>query len=479
MLKKIFLITVSLLLIFGAMPASAKSENEGLCILSIGDSISRGYGLNDPNTQRFTNLMLGDNDTLINKAVDGNTANGILNQLLKNDDPNAITEEDIKSANVVTVTCGGNDLMAIFYNKFIDMWNERNPNDPLTEENAAEKLEGSLLDGLEIANAILDPDSESFLVNDKDFENALSQYIEFINEIVSHINETNPNAVIIIATQYNPYAEFKSSLLAKNAYKGMEVGVSTLNSAIINNGADGKYIVAHVKTAFDTYEGKEDLYCADPSLTSINLDFHPTASGHAVIAETFKNEIENLKFASFTILHKYENLDGGFYTETENGKAPTGKTVFATIENKEGFTCKLTETPSGVVAEDGSLSLEVEYSRNDYEITWDFGETTIEKTYKFGASITPPEQERNGFLFKGWDLSVPQTMPAENLTFTAIWEETSSHAENEDENKSLAIIIAIVLCVIAVLVIVDFFILKKRSRLAPPEKETAENSDEE
>ncbi len=61
---------------------------------------------------------------------------------------------------------------------------------------------------------------------------------------------------------------------------------------------------------------------------------------------------------------------------------------------------------------------EVEYrvAFNNYD-----GNTEI-KNYKFGESIADiPEPEREGYTFMGWDAEIPETMPAKNLEFNAIW----------------------------------------------------------
>ena len=55
---------------------------------------------------------------------------------------------------------------------------------------------------------------------------------------------------------------------------------------------------------------------------------------------------------------------------------------------------------------------------------WSDGTTEdIVQEYNMGATITPPTNpKRTGYTFAGWDPAVPATMPAEDLTFTAIWE---------------------------------------------------------
>ena len=59
---------------------------------------------------------------------------------------------------------------------------------------------------------------------------------------------------------------------------------------------------------------------------------------------------------------------------------------------------------------------------NEYTVTWVVdGEETVD-TYEFGAEInTPADPEKEGYVFAGWNGAIPETMPAENLVFTASW----------------------------------------------------------
>lgn len=50
------------------------------------------------------------------------------------------------------------------------------------------------------------------------------------------------------------------------------------------------------------------------------------------------------------------------------------------------------------------------------------GDKNVEVTTDYGKQIdTPDDPEREGYIFGGWDVLVPETMPAEDLTFNATW----------------------------------------------------------
>lgn len=68
------------------------------------------------------------------------------------------------------------------------------------------------------------------------------------------------------------------------------------------------------------------------------------------------------------------------------------------------------------------------WSINSYTITFVYGngspDSTITQAY--GTAITRPEKPtRTGYTFTGWDKTIPKTMPAENLTITALWQISS------------------------------------------------------
>jgi len=58
------------------------------------------------------------------------------------------------------------------------------------------------------------------------------------------------------------------------------------------------------------------------------------------------------------------------------------------------------------------------------------GATYDEYDVTFGAEIpVPTDPSKEGYLFAGWTPSVPSTMPAENLTFTAEWEKVPTEGD--------------------------------------------------
>ncbi|MBP5366049.1 MAG: BspA family leucine-rich repeat surface protein, partial [Bacteroidales bacterium] len=70
------------------------------------------------------------------------------------------------------------------------------------------------------------------------------------------------------------------------------------------------------------------------------------------------------------------------------------------------------------------LTVKAQWKKNQYTLKFMTDETTVYKQFAldFGAAIAAPaDPEKYGFNFGGWQPEVPQTMPAADLTISAIW----------------------------------------------------------
>ena len=134
------------------------------------------------------------------------------------------------------------------------------------------------------------------------------------------------------------------------------------------------------------------------------------------------------QFTAGEVTYKVETyvmgLDGEYgAAETKNVPATTGAEVTLTPDAREGFTVADNSVLSGIVAADGSLTLKVYYSRNQYKLTVDGAESDV----YFGVALEIADPApREGYTFTGWNVEVPATMPAENLTLVSQWSENDA-----------------------------------------------------
>lgn len=300
--NKIVCLAISLVMLIGLVPMTAFATEDTINYVALGDSISTGYGLTSAVDDGYTYLIAKEKGyNLTNLAVDGNTASGVLSQLEKES-----VQASIADADIITLTVGGNDMMAYLCKVIADQYNatqskeENKITGPQVGEIMTSSGDARKIPIVLAAMKVLTPSSDNYVIKNPEYLTELDAFIDKYNQIMSTIKELNPDVTIISATQYNPYAEFENasikfilSISLNFAYQAAEDGVTALNTAIKNNAENGGYIVADVKAAFDeAYANGIDPYVADPS--SLNLDFHPNKAGHRVLADEMLSKIPAL-----------------------------------------------------------------------------------------------------------------------------------------------------------------------------------------
>ena len=136
----------------------------------------------------------------------------------------------------------------------------------------------------------------------------------------------------------------------------------------------------------------------------------------------------NAQFTAGAVSYKVEtyemDVNGAYGAATvKTVPATTGESVSVTPETREGFTVADNSILSGTVAADSSLVLKVYYSRNQYKLTVDGAESMV----YYGAALNVAEPAaREGWTFTGWNVEIPATMPAEDLTLVSQWSENDA-----------------------------------------------------
>ena len=143
----------------------------------------------------------------------------------------------------------------------------------------------------------------------------------------------------------------------------------------------------------------------------------------------------------YTVRHHKADLNGQF-TDAEGllsetpGSGRYGLTTNEEAETFVGFTARTPVSQQKIKA-DGTTVVDIYYDRNSYTISWKANEGTlnggtndITQSLKYGASVAEPTHSRTGYDFKGWGLTadassfetIPENMPASNLSYVANWE---------------------------------------------------------
>ena len=142
----------------------------------------------------------------------------------------------------------------------------------------------------------------------------------------------------------------------------------------------------------------------------------------------------------YTVNYWLQPVDGSTdlnsYVKSEKsfvGTGTTATTAQITLADIAGFT-KPQETAEIYIKADGSAVADYYYTRNQYTVTFDTlgGSDIGMATYYYSATVKAPENNptKTGYTFDGWD-TLPETMPAQNITVKAIWTANSYEIKYE------------------------------------------------
>jgi len=259
-------------------------------LLILGDSISTGYGLDNPDADSYGAKLAAalkiSGQGYNNCAVDGLTSEGLIAALL-----DSSMEILLEECDIIVISIGGNDVMGPFF----DIAKEA-----LELEFAASNEE------LQSAVAV-NPDaitkvSAALLNNQEKFADLSAAFIENLDQIVDCIKTANPNAELYIHTIYNPFGGVPGFEMLS---LGTDVVIKPMNSAITKNAGSNGYKVADINKAF-----KEK----GPEYTNItSLDIHPNAAGHELIFNILRDIIGQPEKEQFDDVQKsdwyYESVN--------------------------------------------------------------------------------------------------------------------------------------------------------------------------
>lgn len=280
MKRRILSLLLCLCLVLALLPVSALAAESGTYLV-LGDSISTGYGLTE-DACSFVDLIAAERGyTVVNHAVNGNTAAGILSQLQGGD-----LNSDIAAADFITITVGGNDILDSLYERIAALYNA-DYKVHITPDDIIARLSSPPLDLDDfillsyVAIALNGTEDGSIVpfAESEGFADALAAFDSELAAVATYIRTLNPAVPIVVTTQYHPYSTFTEGLFSA-LNTNIDNGAQKLRQTILYGAADAGYLAADVYTAFC----ESDVELCNASPDPLNLDFHPNAAGHAVIA---------------------------------------------------------------------------------------------------------------------------------------------------------------------------------------------------
>lgn len=236
-MKKFLSLFLSLLILLTlCVPAFAsESAEEKTSYLLLGDSIAAAHGLDNPDKGGYGAIVAYSNGyDYKNDAISGSTSDACL-KLLQTSEP---VKTDIEEADIISLSIGGNDF---------------------------------ILDN--IVKLIIEAKQGNY----SNFEKIADKYYNNLSKIYDTIKQYNPQVVILVQNLYNPMT---GSL--REIYQN---GINILNSRIekFASLADDMYLVdvaAYTKDLGEEYFQNDHV--------------HPSAEGHAVIAQAVVDTLYSL-----------------------------------------------------------------------------------------------------------------------------------------------------------------------------------------
>lgn len=291
----------------GAIPSAVVSGNaseddteavtgDKISIVVLGDSIARGYGLENVETERFSSVLgeklkLRYKEVIIdNFGVDGQTGSGLATSL-KNGAP-----DELKECDVVIISIGGNNVLGSLteFSGALEPFRDV-PTEVFTDYffylfPPEGKDKSDYRYAADAINALFKAVNDVF--NSEAYKNRMEKCAEEIKEeipdIIAQIRKVNPDARILFQTIYNPYKNLNLSLIGIEEKLSLGVygkeSVSLVNQEITGLAEANGYEVAPVFERFE--ESGLPLVNAGFSIATMkfSLDPHPNAYGHAYIA---------------------------------------------------------------------------------------------------------------------------------------------------------------------------------------------------
>lgn len=255
--------------------------------VALGDSITLGTGLTNVSDESYASLLSNTFKTDVsNYGVDGMNSSWLLYNIEHGND----YKEDIKSADLITLSVGSNDILWIFYQLVADAFN--------VDINETNNLIQSVSDNFSNANIAQKLKMISKLYkntcSDKtknELNEAINKYKKTWPDLINTIKKLNPNSEIVVIEYYNPYHNIILPLIGNGSIsfsQYVDSYVDELNEFLYDNENLG-YDIAHIKDDFY----KTDSTNVSVSLFDFNLDPHPNKKGHEIIYERIIDLLTN------------------------------------------------------------------------------------------------------------------------------------------------------------------------------------------
>ena len=278
--KKIIGITIFFMIIFPYLcPLIVNADTtQYKKYLALGDSIAYGYGLKNRDTESYAAIVKNkyniSNSNFDNLAISGMTCAEFCDKIKTEE-----YTEKIKKADLITVSIGSNEILTLITEPLAD-FAQTDKSDPAFMEKVQERFKtATLQEKINVLTIIY-----NFFTSEStktQIDQAIETYKVKWKESVDYIREINPNVTLVATEFYNPYYEV--NLLNYDFGGFCDDSIKKLNKILQEQSQSGsRYKIAEIYNAFNSTNPR--LTNVDISITNLNLDPHPSKTGHEMIA---------------------------------------------------------------------------------------------------------------------------------------------------------------------------------------------------
>ncbi len=260
--------------------------------VALGDSIARGYGLDEPELSCYPALLANsmsvvlDNTTVnyVNYAVDGMTTQGLIDFL-------AESSEKLVEADLITVCIGANNLLQPFLNVIKKhMPSLVSSSGVISGEDAQSSV---FIDAVKAIEAELEG---------KAFSEEMSAGVEKLKDdlvfVIDELNRCAPKADVVITTVYSPYHGIDLSLpyleISLDLGGLSDQWVSLINNEIVRIAQEKSCTLVE---AYHPFESAGGLVNASLKIVPLNFNFdpHPNQKGHIKLSNLHLEAIKEIE----------------------------------------------------------------------------------------------------------------------------------------------------------------------------------------